>query len=268
MILLPANWKRPIVVAAWGAAFLAFLTSILCLPPAIGIPSGILGFVLPVLAERAFFLHKVVLIPRQIPVAAYPALVGSCLFSEDLSGHPPIGFGIVFETRRAAKETYSVLREWGKVKSTRRTPELCMTFVDEGRDRYSVFVYPRLPYAGIKRLSDDLVRDEGKRSVLAHVALQPYWQFPVNHTGNPDAQTGMDVVRKEKEILLNVFHINDEHTRPVGKGMIVAQRVLRRDDLDQSKMEYHHPWFDAQACQPVQCGRMQQIKGLWQEKQM
>jgi len=239
------------LITKWSIHFLTGLGIVLAfftLPPFVSAPIAIVGAVASWFAAKLIYNYPYCFVHSGIDLLVENnSRIGFCWSKIKLRDKMYPELDILYETRRVAKLAYRILRSWNFNSYTDEEENIIVSFVDEGRAKYSVFIYPgeRQPLKSDIETSALAELDPNSEVELIH-EIKPFLHNSADYSERPEMLKFIDSLQDEACLLLNTCYVKENIPVPYAKRRLRLNnfKFFKRQELAPAMIEYHQKWED------------------------
>lgn len=257
-----SKYRRLTRIVIWILSVGSIAIAMCTIPPFIAIIVAVLCVLIPFLIDRIIFKYNIIWIYPEITNLFFNRL-GTTWFRSDLDEENLMGIGILFERKSEAKDAYSILRSWNYYNYIDREGNISVNFIDEGENRYSVFIYP-----GDRKLREDQLlyslKNEYPHNSVFDINTKVFiWtQSCGDYSDRPEMLAFFKKVKESGKILLNTTYVVNDLVKSYAKKSICVKKIrfISRGELTCRDLENTLKWEDPIKKFPENAKRVSRIK--------
>lgn len=244
-ITINAKYRTAIRILFWIISLGSIIIAFFSLPTVIAVIIAIFCIIIPLLLEKIIFRYNIIWVYPKLSNVLFNRLGFSWYYQNPDKSN--VGLAVIFERKYDAKEAYSIFKSWNYDKFIDAENNINITFVDEGKNKYSVFIYPGERKVREKQLLESLKKNYPENSKFVINKKVFIWiQNCADYSKNPKMIELIENIKKSREIILNTTYVvNNEIKSYTKKGINIKMiRFIKRIELTEKDLESFQKWED------------------------
>lgn len=218
--------------------------SFFVLPQAVSVAIAIASALASIILDRFVFEYEAL---HVMPLPSDDLIrfgLGSSWFVENIETLEGIGLILLFRHEETAQAAHQMLKAWNYGKVIDTESNITLRAIDEGDNKYSLFIYPGDRMESINATKALIAETEGHTAIPKINVAKFYLQYCFDYAKEPLRKKIIQSLPLHKELLLNVGYVEKGEIRPYSKKGFRLKRfsLVKRDSPELGPIEKMLPW--------------------------
>jgi hypothetical protein len=251
-LIISLRYRKLISYAIWVFAVVSTVLSFFLLPLWVSAIISIVNLLFGIFGAAVTYRIEYLFIHRRVNPKFDPVWIGSILFEEIDSKNNNLGFGLVYESKSAARESFATFKFYIQNRFSDSKMQIKFSIIHENNKKYTYIIYPVRKGELLSYLKTKWKEGLDFKNVLKVHEFTPYLQISVDYEENVKAAEKLLDYAPNKFIYFNTFYIIDNSPMAYSKKQIKLYNnsFFERQNLNPDMIEYYCRWYDAKKLFP------------------
>lgn len=261
-ISIDSKYRKITKVILWTLSIGSIIIAFLSIPIPFAVVIAIICVAIPLLIEKIVFRYNIVWVFPELTDLLFNRL-GFTWFYDEYNGKKTAGFAIIFERKYEAKHAYSILKSWNYNQFIDKLGNISVTFIDEGDNKFSVFLYPGERKVREEQLLASIKKKYPRNSEFNIEKRIFIWiQNCGDYSDRPEMVELFKSIKESDNILLNTAYVINNEIKSYAKRNFVIEKIrfIKRQEVTDRDLERIQEWEDPIKKYPDNADRASKIK--------
>jgi hypothetical protein len=261
-ISLDSKYRKITKITLWTLSIGSIIIAFFSIPILFAVIFAVICVSIPLLIERIVFRYNIVWVFPELTTILFNRL-GFTWFYDENNGNKTAGFAIIFERKYEAKHAYAILKSWNYNQYIDKVGNISVTFIDEGDNKFSVFLYPGVRKVREEQLLASIKKDYPRNSEFKIDKKVFIWiQNCGDYSDRPEMLKLFQSIQESDKILLNTAYVVNNEIKSYAKRNFILEKIrfIERKGLSDRDLEKNQDWEDPIKKYPDNADRVSKIK--------